>query len=102
MQDTFKDITGLITISLDYKMVLPEWTVAADGREKLEWSMNDFIVPRNMSDTSEVNFRLLTTIFHSMDNADSISDNGTMRTIRKRIIDIPGQNEKLTLYKALN
>lgn len=101
-KDTFRDITGLITISLDYKMVLPEWTVAADGREKLEWSMNDFIVPRNMSDTSEVNFRLLTTIFHSMDNADSISDNGTMRTIRKRIIDIPGQNEKLTLYKALN
>jgi hypothetical protein len=101
-KDNFSDIEGTITISLEYKMILPEWKVAADGREKLEWSMSDFFFPRNLVDVSEVNIQLLTTIFHTVDNADSISDNGTMRTIRKKIVDIPGQNEKFILYKALN
>jgi len=49
-----------------------------------------------------VNIDLLTTVFYTVDNPLSVSDQGDIRRIKLRLIDTPQDNAKLTLYKALN
>lgn len=101
-KELFADKKGSIKISLEYKMILPEWTAAEDGRSKLEWNTKDFFYPRNLLAVAELDLEIMTTIFHTMDHAQSIQDTGTMRTIKHKIVDIPSIENKFAIYKVLN
>jgi len=101
-RDVFKGKKGMVTISMSYKMMIPDWMMADDGRNVLEWNSRDCFFARNPEQSSGVNIDLLTTVFYTVDNPLSVSDQGDIRRIKLRLIDTPQDNAKLTLYKALN
>jgi len=99
-QKHFDQLDQPAVISIDYKMVLPDWTVDNTGRQKIEWQSRDFFYPKNVLSTSRLNITLLTTIFHSVEAADNVQDSGTMRKIYRSIVEYPALNATLTLYKG--
>ncbi|HQQ67207.1 MAG TPA: hypothetical protein PLX77_00120 [Candidatus Cloacimonadota bacterium] len=101
-QDVFKGKKGQVTISMSYKMMIPDSVVTDDGRTVLEWNSRDCFYPRNPEQNSAVNIDLLTTVFYTVDNPLSVSDQGDIRRIKLRLVDTPQDNAKLTLYKVLN
>ncbi|MDD2542910.1 MAG: hypothetical protein PHC57_00570 [Candidatus Cloacimonetes bacterium] len=89
-----------IRINLEYKMILPPWSLDENGREQITWNTEDFFYPRNLNNPADLNITLLTTTFHGVDNADQTMDNGNLRTIKRKIVDIPGQAAKLVFFKS--
>lgn len=99
-KELFEAKSGNIKINLEYKMLLPPWTMGENNREELVWNTGDFFYPRNLNALAELHITLLTTTLYNVDRADSFSDKGNLRTIKRKIVDIPGQEAKLTLYRS--
>jgi hypothetical protein len=95
----FADLPEQINISLEYWLFLPGYSSMADGREAFLLGDIPFLFPRNISESSQVNLQLTTTIFHAMDSALSTSDRGGIRNIRANIIDIPTEDIRFNIYK---
>lgn len=90
-----------INFCLEYRLPLPEWKTHEDGREFIAFSGCNFWYPRNLSQSSELNLSVLTTVFYTMDGA-TITDTGHIRKLQKSYIDIPGEIVPFQLYKMLN
>jgi hypothetical protein len=90
------------SVYIEYHFPTPGWQTRADGSEVLHIGDIPFFYPRNIYTPAELSLTLNTTIFYSMANADQISDKGSFRVIRKKVIDMIDDDLRFDLYKVLN
>lgn len=95
----FADLPELVNFSFEYWLPLPPYRIGDDGREAFLIGEIPFFYPRNVLESSQVNVRLITTIFHAMDTAHSTADRGGIRNINANIIDIPSETIRFNIYK---
>lgn len=90
------------SVYIEYHFPTPAWQTRADGSEVLHIGDIPFFYPRNIYSPAELSLSLNTTTFYRMDNADQITDKGSFRTIRTKVIDMIDDDLRFDLYKVLN
>ncbi|MCB5265712.1 MAG: hypothetical protein PHT37_03430 [Candidatus Cloacimonetes bacterium] len=90
------------SVYIEYQFPTPAWQTRPDGSEVLRIGDIPFFYPRNIYSPAELSLSLHTTTFYTMRNADQITDKGSFRIIRKKIIDMIDDDIQLDLYKVLN
>jgi hypothetical protein len=90
------------TVYIEYQMPMPPWQTAGDGSEVLSLGDIPFFYPHNLYSPAELSVSVHTTTFYRMEDADQTIDNGNLRIIRKKIVDLMDEDIHLDLIKVLN
>lgn len=97
-----KGESGEISVYLEFRSFLPEWTLDESGKEVLCWDTADFFYPRNVMHPATLNLEFSCISSFEMDAADSTTDTGSIRRIKRQILESPEAGNKIKIYKALN
>ena len=90
------------SVYIEYYFPMPAWHIRANGSEVLRIGDIPFFYPRNIYIPAELSLTLNTTIYYNMVNADRITDKGSFRVIRKKIVDMIDDDIYFDLFKVLN